>query len=1071
MFDRIGIALGEAADKAAAFAKHLDPATLSRYLGVLEKIMPVVVSIGTFFATKFASQIPILGQLIGGLNPVVVAIGALAASTPEGRAALSSLMEAAKSLAAALAPIAVVIAESIAPMLKILAGIIKPIAEFMNSNAMATKTFVTALIGLYAISRVVTLVNSLKTALIGLKAVATDGALAKFFLGARPGPAMMGGVSGSGAGFVVGGSTSSTTQLAAQTAAQDAATVSSDKMARNLGKVQRGLRDVAVAAGAAALVWTYFKNEEDKAIRAGAEAGDKAVANLQRAKEGNENTFGGAQTSEDKASLTRQYDDLYKKLVKDKKALDSHSGMNMVKLAAVRGPFAAGDIYKDVNAQKNAALDIQKEIEQLNKLRDAYKSITADEGKMGDLIGKLSLDNVAGIGTIMAGPGSLEEKTARARDAIIALAHSAGVDLTGSVDSSAISLGKASKEADKTTAELEKMSLGLAGIKSKFEADTKAAKDFWDGIGALTDAQVGLAKSQYDVQASFDAFAAKTGDGLAKVKDLFAFADQTRTQVFGMAQSFMAAGDTSDVAKEKLKGIVDLFQQTARGAGFSADEIAKMGSQLGITGPLLDKYLALQNKQFELNKDPTGTNIQEMEKGLNALKGAAAPAGLGRAMRQEWQASHDADVAVLQKQYDDAKAHYEALKSDINSLTQDLAKSHADAAAVALKKGIDESFAASKKKWNEEHTGITKQIDLAKILSATLGSPADQARSEQNLYNLQIQRMDEEIKFATATKNQAKEGTSQRVDAEQKLFDLQQSRNAAEAERTGQIAKNRYEWEHENTALVQQIKNAKNLMAMTADPKAAWNEKEHVYNLENARLAEQMADVRAIIDAATPYTDAWTNASKQLMQLEAQRASAVAEHAAERIRLDKATADNYKSVFLNAIGSVAEKEKSLLTDIYKNQYDRGPAMSVTRLLRNSTKQTAQLAEYESGINALKGRGLSDIAIQALGLDQGPGSNRQIKKLLAADPASLKTLDDSIAKRAQTAQQTAYELQAKIIGREVAKVFRDFLRDNPGSTGNEGAAINIIGQLGNVDLTNPDALALALSKKIASGVHP
>lgn len=80
----------------------LSKADISAFAGAIKDMAPTLMALGaglaTFAGKNFLSQIPVLGQFLGGLNPIVTAIATLVLATPELRGALGGLIGPIKDL-------------------------------------------------------------------------------------------------------------------------------------------------------------------------------------------------------------------------------------------------------------------------------------------------------------------------------------------------------------------------------------------------------------------------------------------------------------------------------------------------------------------------------------------------------------------------------------------------------------------------------------------------------------------------------------------------------------------------------------------------------------------------------------------------------------------------------------------------------------------------------------------------------------------------------------------------------------------------------------------------------------
>nr|AMP54254.1 tape_meas_nterm: tape measure domain protein [uncultured bacterium]AMP54378.1 tape_meas_nterm: tape measure domain protein [uncultured bacterium]AMP54417.1 tape_meas_nterm: tape measure domain protein [uncultured bacterium]AMP54464.1 tape_meas_nterm: tape measure domain protein [uncultured bacterium] len=88
LVESIADAFVSAAEFAGGALQQIDSEGVSNLLNSLEGMGPVIAAVGAGLAAAFAGSLPVIGGLVGGLNPLVLAFGALAASSPEIRDAL-----------------------------------------------------------------------------------------------------------------------------------------------------------------------------------------------------------------------------------------------------------------------------------------------------------------------------------------------------------------------------------------------------------------------------------------------------------------------------------------------------------------------------------------------------------------------------------------------------------------------------------------------------------------------------------------------------------------------------------------------------------------------------------------------------------------------------------------------------------------------------------------------------------------------------------------------------------------------------------------------------------------------
>lgn len=108
---------------------------------------------------------------------------------------------------------------------------------------------------------------------------------------------------------------------------------------------------------------------------------------------------------------------------------------------------------------------------------------------------------------------------------------------------------------------------------------------------------------------------------------------------------------------------------------------------------------------------------------------------------------------------------------------------------------------------------------------------------------------------------------------------------------------------------------------------------------------------------------------------------------------------------MEAVEQAADAWKGTIKE--RTQYEA--AVSAGRALKNTGRQISDLQFIQNGIATLKGRGLSEAAIEALDINSITDA-RQIRKLLRADSGQLTALSSAVANRDQLASTIASERQ-------------------------------------------------------------
>jgi tape measure domain-containing protein len=82
----------EFSDAVASLIETLPEDLFQNVLGIFEEFGPIIAAVGAGLITMFAGSLPFIGQFFAGLNPIVIAIGALIAATPELREAFVDML-------------------------------------------------------------------------------------------------------------------------------------------------------------------------------------------------------------------------------------------------------------------------------------------------------------------------------------------------------------------------------------------------------------------------------------------------------------------------------------------------------------------------------------------------------------------------------------------------------------------------------------------------------------------------------------------------------------------------------------------------------------------------------------------------------------------------------------------------------------------------------------------------------------------------------------------------------------------------------------------------------------------
>lgn len=117
-----------AAEAISSVLQNISADGLGDLFSSLEGLGPVIAAVGAAFAASFAGSLPLIGGLVGGLNPLVVAIGVLAATSPEIRGALvdafETLWDAIEPLLPVVMDLVRELVSGLAPVIAMLVGIV-----------------------------------------------------------------------------------------------------------------------------------------------------------------------------------------------------------------------------------------------------------------------------------------------------------------------------------------------------------------------------------------------------------------------------------------------------------------------------------------------------------------------------------------------------------------------------------------------------------------------------------------------------------------------------------------------------------------------------------------------------------------------------------------------------------------------------------------------------------------------------------------------------------------------------------------------------------------------------------
>lgn len=185
--------------------------------------------------------------------------------------------------------------------------------------------------------------------------------------------------------------------------------------------------------------------------------------------------------------------------------------------------------------------------------------------------------------------------------------------------------------------------------------------------------------------------------------------------------------------------------------------------------------------------------------------------------------------------------------------------------------------------------------------------------------------------------------------------------------------------------------------------------------LEAARGAERKALVGERAGLTSKVASSITTVDPNIAAKQ-KEVDAIAKKNADKARED---ADKALQDWLQRVESTTESLANTLSDAAQNvaeaaagwvesikertQYET--AVSASRLASNADRQSKDIIESQAGLENLRGRGVTDEVLQALGIDS-IGDTRQIRKLVRSSDSDLQQLTSSVANRDELAQKLA-----------------------------------------------------------------
>lgn len=133
--DRAEPAFDAVTDKLEALGEWIRTADFSKIGAQVQAMLPAILGVTAGITVMGAKSLPIIGNLVGGLKPLPVAIAAAALASPELRAALLDLLTAAAPLLTAMGQLASVVASTLGPALSLVATLLQPVIAIVHVAA------------------------------------------------------------------------------------------------------------------------------------------------------------------------------------------------------------------------------------------------------------------------------------------------------------------------------------------------------------------------------------------------------------------------------------------------------------------------------------------------------------------------------------------------------------------------------------------------------------------------------------------------------------------------------------------------------------------------------------------------------------------------------------------------------------------------------------------------------------------------------------------------------------------------------------------------------------------------
>ena len=164
----------------------------------------------------------------------------------------------------------------------------------------------------------------------------------------------------------------------------------------------------------------------------------------------------------------------------------------------------------------------------------------------------------------------------------------------------------------------------------------------------------------------------------------------------------------------------------------------------------------------------------------------------------------------------------------------------------------------------------------------------------------------------------------------------------------------------------------------------------------------------------------------------------------------------------NDIAAAAQKWVTSIKE--RTQYEQ--SLSASRLTNNTDRQSKDLIELTAGLANLRGRGVSQPVLDALGIDN-IGDTRQVRKLVNSSDADLAKLAEAVANRDNLAQNLAVSEEDRRTRANITQAIIDAAKTLNIDLSKEGAA-QISNQFNITPSSNADEIAAQILSILSGG---